>query len=56
MSSLVTQQRNDFVKAPNMARNARFHGWRHAQGLMHAGEVVMRLVQSNRVFVVLNLL
>jgi hypothetical protein len=39
MSSLVTQQSNDFVKAPNR--------WRDAQRLMDASEVVVRVVQRN---------
>ena len=34
-----------------MVRNPRFHGWRHAQRLMHAGEVVMHGVQRNRVLI-----
>ena len=56
MSLLVTQQRNDFVYAPNMVRYARRHRWRDAQRLMDAGEVVEHVVQSDRMLMVLELL
>lgn len=35
MSSLVTQQRNDFVNPPNVVGHPRFHGRRHAERLVN---------------------
>jgi hypothetical protein len=43
-ASLGTEQSDDFVNAPDVIRNARFHCWRHAKRLMHPAEVVIHEV------------
>ena len=45
------EQSDDFNEAPYMRRDTRFHRWRHAEGLMHAAEVVVHEVKRHGRFV-----
>jgi hypothetical protein len=35
-----------------MVGNSRFHRWRHAQGLVNAGEIVVHVMRGHRRFVI----
>ncbi len=38
------KEADDFLDAPDVIRESRFHRWRHAERLMHAGEGVIHEV------------
>ena len=50
------EQVTDFLDRPNMVRDAGFHRWRDAQGLVNPAEVVVHEVERDSVCVVLNFL
>lgn len=50
------KQPDDFFHRPHVIRNACFHRWRHAERLMHAGEIVEHEVESDGCGVVRDLL
>jgi len=39
---------DQFIKAPYMIGDPRFHRWSHAQAGMHATEVIVREMQGQR--------
>jgi hypothetical protein len=45
-----------FLYTPNMRGNASFHCWRHAQRPMDAAEIVVHVMQGNRVLKIRDLL
>jgi len=53
---VLLKQAGDFFNRPDVVRDARFRGWRHAECLMHAGEIVEREVERDRGGVILQLL
>lgn len=47
---------NQFIRHPNVIRDARFHCWRNAQGLVDATEIVVHEPKRDRCRVILYLL
>jgi hypothetical protein len=48
------KQSNQFVDAPNVIGDARFHRWRHAERLINPAEIVVHVMERDRRFQVLN--
>jgi len=48
-------QRNHFFQAPNVIGHASFHRGSHSQALVNPAEIVIHVVEGNRVLVVFHL-
>jgi hypothetical protein len=56
ISMFLIQQGNHFIQAPNMIADPCLHGWGNAQGLMNPAEVVMHVMERNRMLQILKFL
>jgi hypothetical protein len=52
----ILEKASQFVETPNVIGDARFHRWRHSQGLVNPAEVIVHVMKRNRVLQVFQFL